>query len=53
MIDRNRSCAAGSSFARAAQRLDEAQNGGQRRAQLVADIGDEIAAHLLGLAQDG
>jgi hypothetical protein len=53
MIDRNRSCAAGSSFAGPAQRLDETQNGGQRRAQLVADIGDEVAAHFLGLAQMG
>jgi hypothetical protein len=53
MIDRNRSCAAGSSRAGPAQRLDEAQNGGQRRAQLVADIGDEVAAHFLGLAQMG
>ena len=38
---------------RAAQRLDEAQNRRQRRAQLVADVGDEIAPHLLGLAQMG
>ena len=34
---------------RAAQGLDEAHQRRQRRAQLVADIGDEIAAHLLGL----
>jgi hypothetical protein len=53
MIDRNRSRAAGSSFAAPRKRLDEPQNGGQRRAQLVADIGDEVAAHLLGLAQMG
>ena len=30
---------------RALQGLDEAQHGGQRRAQLVARIGDEIGAH--------
>ena len=34
---------------RALQRFDEAQERGQRRAQFVACMGDEIGAHALGL----
>ena len=36
---------------RALQRLDEAGQGGERRAQFVAGIGDEVGAHLLDPAQ--
>src|SRR5246127_1940988 len=36
---------------RALQRVDEAGQGGERRAQLVAGIGDEIGAHFLDPAQ--
>ena len=35
---------------RALQRVDEAGERGERRAQLVADIGDEIGAHVLDAA---
>ena len=38
---------------RSAQRFDKAQKRRQRRAQLVADIGDEIAPHLPRLFQMG
>ena len=34
-------------FALVEQRLDVAANGGQRRAQFVRDVGDEVAAHLV------
>ena len=34
---------------RTAQRFDKAKNRGQGRTQFVADIGNEIAAHLFGL----
>ena len=37
----------------AAQRVDEAADRGQGRAQFVAGIGDEIGAHLLGAAHGG
>ena len=36
---------------RAAQGLDKAGQRGERRAQLVARIGDEVGAHLLGAFQ--
>ena len=36
---------------RALQRVDEAGQRGERRAQLVAGIGDEVGAHLLDPAQ--
>ena len=35
------------------QRLGVALDGGQRRAQLVRDVGDEVAADLIGAAQVG
>ena len=35
------------------QRLDVAADGGQRRAQLVRDVGDEVAADLIGAPQVG
>ena len=35
------------------QRLDVAADGGQRRAQLVRDVGDEVAADPIGAAQVG
>ena len=38
---------------RSAQRLDKSHQRGQGRPQLVADIGHEIAAHLLGLLDPG
>ena len=38
---------------RALQGVDEAGDGGERRAQLVADIGDEVGAHLLDAADRG
>ena len=50
MMPRKRSRAAGSSRAGPLQRLDEAGERGERRAQLVAGIGDEIGAHLLDAA---
>ena len=37
----------------ALQRLDEAEQGRERRAQFVAGIGDEVGAHLLDPAQAG
>ena len=36
---------------RPAQRLDEARNRGERRAQLVAGIGDEVGAHAVDPAR--
>ena len=36
---------------RAEQRVDEARERGERRAQLVARIGDEVRAHLFGAVQ--
>ena len=45
MTLRKRSRASASSLAAALQRLDKAAQGGQRRAQLVAGVGDEIGAH--------
>ncbi len=38
---------------RALQRFDEAEQRGQRRAQLVAGVGDEVGAHPLDLARLG
>ena len=35
------------------QRLDVAAHGGERRAQLVRDVGDEVAADAIGAAQVG
>ena len=35
------------------QRLDVAAHGGERRAQLVRDVGDEVAADAIGAAQIG
>ena len=35
------------------QRFDVAANRGQRRAQLVRDVGDEVAADLIGAPQVG
>ena len=35
------------------QRLDVAAHRGQRRAQLVRDVGDEVAADAIGAAQIG
>ena len=51
MMPRNFSRAAGSSLRRPLQRLDEAEQRRERRAQFVAGIGDEIGAHLLHAAQ--
>ena len=53
MIARNRSRGFGVVARRPAQGLDKAGQGGERGAQLVAGIGDEIGAHLLGALQFG
>ncbi len=47
-MQRNRSCAFASPRAGPRRVLDEPQHGRQRRAQLVADVGHKIAAHLAG-----
>ena len=47
MMARKRSRASASSLGGAVQRLDEAEQRGERRAQLVAGVGDEIDAHAL------
>ena len=49
MIVRKRLAGGGIIPGRPAQGFDEPQKRGQRRAQFVADIGHEIAAHLFGL----
>ena len=41
--------ALGVRLGRALQRLDESREGRERRAQLVAGIGDEVGAHALDL----
>ena len=53
MMPRNRSRAAGVVAGVAAQGLDEAGQRGQRRAQLVAGVGQEVGAGALGAAQLG
>ena len=52
MISRNRAGSLGSA-GRVEQRFDVAADRGQRRPQLVRDVGDEIAADLIGAPQVG
>ncbi len=51
MMARKRSRALASSRAEPCKRLDKAEQRGERRAQFVAGIGDEVGAHFLDPAQ--
>ena len=51
MMARKRSRASASSRAEPMQRVDEARERRERRAQFVARIGDEVGAHLLDAVQ--
>ena len=51
MISRNRARLLGLRRHLVLQRLDVALDGRERRAQLVRDVGHEVAAHAIGVAQ--